>query len=243
MLTERDIESVQLMDYKLNRPVNLTKELINRYFQGMDLLTLLTESEKLPAVYTQPPPYKLIVIDEPPGPTLQIIYLSANYQDVMEGLTLKRTFEFENDDLIVKHDYLVIPKKARGKGSARKLLGIWFDQYMNMGVKQIHVHAGLKDGGLVWAKMGFNARFRNEMQQLLRFAEIKLAGKPELNDVKAIFDAYYSQEPDGKAFPIKYWAYIEEMEPILKNTRNNWHGWIDLTNSEELRNFKANVSR
>jgi hypothetical protein len=33
------------------------------------------------------------------------------------------------------------------------------------------------------------------------------------------------------------------MEPILKMEENNWHGWIDLTNPQELLNFKINVGR
>ena len=112
-----------------------------------------------------------------------------------------------------------------------------------MDVKEIHVHAGLKDGGLVWAKMWFKALYKYEMENILRSVEQLLGGAEEVKDIRAIFNAYYEKDINGRSFPIRNWANIEAIEPILKLDTNNWHGWIDLTNRQELLNFKKYVDR
>jgi len=95
----------------------------------------------------------------------------------------------------------------------------------------------LEDGGAVWAKAGFKALYRAEMQNILDEASVLMAGTAELALAMAHFNAYYGAEPDGNAFPIEDWVNIPGMEPVLKLQTTNWHGWIDLTNTDDLRNF------
>lgn len=70
-----------------------------------------------------------------------------------------------------------------------------------------------------------------------------MLGLEDYENVKAIYDHYYLNNPNGKAFPIRNWANIDTMEHVLKLDTNNWHGWIDLTNPLELLNFKKYVYR
>jgi hypothetical protein len=75
---------------------------------------------------------------------------------------------------------------------------------------------------------------------------ILVVAKRELNSeqyqaVEAIFDLYYTTEPNGTAFPIKDWALLGFMDDILKQV--DWHGRIDLTNEKEIGKFKKYVDR
>ena len=243
MTSEKDIEDAQRLGYHFDVPVNVATDQINRFFPGIELVILLERLENLLSAHTEVPTDKKIIINTIPSAYFQILYLSANYWNEDTGLTMSRYFEYEQDRLIVYHHYFVLPKSARGQGIGTKVQGAWLEQYMNMEVKEIHVHAGLKDGGLVWAKMGFKALYKHEMENILRSAEQLLSGTDELEAVKAIFDAYYEKDINGKSFPIRNWANIEAMKPILKLDTNNWHGWIDLTNPQELLNFKKYVGR
>jgi GNAT superfamily N-acetyltransferase len=243
MISEQDIEDVKALGYIVDVASPLAAQLLNSHFPGLDLAMLLAGIEELLDTHTKKPSHKRIVIDATPVPYFQILYLSDNYADKDTGLTMSRYFEYENGLLIVYHHYLVLPKSARGQGLGTRIMGLWFDQYVNMGVKEIRVHAGLKDGGAVWAKVGFKASEKYEMEDILQSARTMLAGSAALQDVEAIFNNYYQKEPEGKAFPIEDWANIDEMLPVLKLETNNWHGRIDLTNQEELLNFKEYVGR
>jgi len=120
-------------------------------------------------------------------------------------------------------------------------LAAFLEQYENMNAKEVRVWAGLEDGGAVWAKVGFKALYREEMQNILDEAGVLMAGTDALALAQAHFDAYYNAEPDGNAFPIEDWVNIPDIEPVLKQQTTNWHGWIDLTNADDLRNFKKYV--
>ena len=243
MVSEQDINDAKKLGYLVDVPSDLAAKQINDHFPGLELMTLLAGIETLLDAHTEKPANKRIVIEAAPAPYFQILYLSNNYADEDTGLTMSRYFEYENSRLIVYHHYLVLPKSTRGQGLGTKVMGLWFDQYVNMGVKEIRVHAGLKDGGAVWAKVGFKAPDKIEMENILQSARTILAGTEELQDVQAIFNNYYEKEPDGKAFPIEDWANIDGMLPVLKLETNNWHGRIDLTIQEELVNFKEYVGR
>jgi len=68
--------------------------------------------------------------------------------------------------------------------------------------------------------------------------------KPKV--LKAVIDTfndYYGKEPDGMAFPIQNWVPIPGMEEVLKKADSHWHGRIDLTNTQDLRNFKIYVGK
>jgi hypothetical protein len=241
MLTEQDIESIIQQGFIVDVPVEIAVSQLNEFFHGIELATLLRNVEQLLEEHTEKPIYKRLVIDTTPEPYFEIIYRSANHNDPKEGLMLIRAFQYKEGKLIVKHIYFSIPQNARMKGIGRKILGLFYDQYLLMDVKHIYLTTGLKDGGAVWAKLGFKALYKNEMEDILQSAEQMLKGTEDLEDVKAVFNAYYKREPNGKSFPIRQWVDIEAMIPVLNE--NTWNGWIDLTNTEELRNFKSNVGR
>jgi len=241
MVTETDIEYVKTLDYIVDIPSTLAVQQLNAHFPGIDLAGLLKQVDELLGEHADKPVYKRLVIDATPEPYFEIIYRSVNHSDPKNGLMLIRAFYYAEGALIAKHTYLSLPENARNQKIGTAILANFLDQYLNMGVQQIHLLTGLKDGGAVWAKMGFNALYRHEMEDILHAAEETFPGTAQLQLVKGIFDAYYKKEPNGRSFPIRRWADLEEMDQILK--QYGWHGWIDLTNREELRNFKENVGR
>jgi hypothetical protein len=117
------------------------------------------------------------------------------------------------------------------------------DQYCDECNGGLYEFAGLQDGGAAWAKLGFKALYKREMEIILKEAEKLLMGTPSFDLAKGFFDEYYANEPQGISFPIEDWVNIPAMAPVLKLPINNWHGWIDLTNPDELLNFKVNVGR
>lgn len=241
MIKPENIQLARALGYTLNA-IN-TNDLandLNRDFPGLQLDKLLNKFEELLAIYSTPPESKEIKYENTLEPLLRIRYLSANYDDEIEGLTLSRIFRYSQQKLIAEHEYLVLPEKARGQKIGKKVLSACLEQYLNMNVKEIHVHAGLKDGGAVWARVGFKAIFNFEMNRILTSAKQRLTAE-QYNDAKVLYDLYYDTEPHGASFPIEDWAHLDFMEDILKLDTNNWHGWIDLTNPQELLNFKNYV--
>ena len=62
----------------------------------------------------------------------------------------------------------------------------------------------------------------------------------EYHLIELLFDDHYTNFPDAP-FNIEDWARLSFMEAILRGS--DWHGEIDLTNPQELNNFKMYVSR
>jgi hypothetical protein len=182
---------------------------------------------------------KVISFDEKDPQELIIQYFSEDHDDPQNGLVFSRTFIKDNNEKTVMHDFFRIPKTARNQGHGKTMLKIGLQQYLNIGVDLIKVHAALEDGGFVWAKAHFTAVNKPEMSLILANAKLSLKAE-EFKKVKEVFDNYYNQEPDGKAFPINKWSSMPEMVSILRNS--DWHGEINLNNQELLTNFNDYVT-
>ena len=216
-------------------------KVINEHFKGFDIKTLVKDLERLLKPYAKEPISREIEVMDVP-PTLRIEYKSENYLDEKEGLYVSRTFRFEKDGLVVYHEMQQLPDLSRKQGMGKKIMSAFLEQYEKMEVKRIDLYAALSDGGAVWARFGFKAIKKSEMERILRQAERDLAGKDKiLKVVTDTFNSYYEKEPDGNAFPIQNWVAIPGMEAILKKVDSHWHGRMDLTNSKDLDSFKKYV--
>jgi GNAT superfamily N-acetyltransferase len=210
-------------------------EFVNRDFKGFDLREFVQQIEsKLQPVAEDVIRRKIILNEEVP-PKLVISYMTSNILDADHRLLFKRTFTKEVDAVHVKHDFLALPEAARGKRLGRKILQICLQHYLEMGVSKINVHAALETGGYEWTKAGFRATEPSEMAKILNDARSALTAA-QFTLVEKLYDNYYGKEPTGNAFPIIEWSGLPFMKSILKN--NDWHGELDLTNSEDLFNFK-----
>ena len=232
----RDVGEAINLGYSFNRATAEFAGLINRHFAGFRIVTIVKDLDRLLLPHISLPATKEIQLTDPP-PEMKVLFHALEPADRDKSLYVSRIFRYNGAKLIVDHEYLVLPKSSRGQGLGEKVLAAFLEQYQNMNVKEIRVWAGLEDGGAVWAKVGFKAFYRAEMQNILDVASVSMGGSAELALAQALFDAYYGAEPGGNAFPIEDWVNIPGMEPVLKLQTTNWHGWIDLTNTEDLRNF------
>jgi len=229
--------------YRLRPTLAEAVRITNKHFKGFNIAVLVRDLENLLKSYAKEPVEKEIYVSEPP-PTLRIEYKSENCFNEKEGLYVSRTITHENDELVAYHEMLMLPESSRKQGLGKKIIAAFLEQYENMEVKRINLYAALSDGGAAWAKFGFKATKRSEMERILLIAEQSLGEKSKkLKVVRDTFNNYYEKEPDGKAFPIQNWVAIPGMETILKKADSHWHGCMDLTNSKDLLNFKHYVGQ
>ena len=228
-----DISIIRALGYSFEGSPRPPHQFINDYFPNLDLVSALTAIDVPLSDTTNSALYRKIILDDG-KPELEVQFFSANYRDANEGLALSRIFRLESSGPVVTHELLRLPAHFRKRGISKIILTAMFQQYVNVGVKKILVHAALADGGLVWAKQFFMAIDKTEVKAILDKARAALTPE-QFRTVSVIFDHYYSQNPDGQAFPMYKWAELPFLEPILRGS--HWHGAVDLTNPVELTNF------
>jgi len=214
-------------------------DFINTNFSGLDLLQYLTDIDSLLNPMTSKKLFKVVSFSDKKPCELIVQYYSEDHGDKQNGLMLSRTFVKDKNGISVTHDFFRIPKPSRKMGHGKTMLKIGLQHYLNVGVYLIKVHAALEDGGYVWAKAHFAAINKRDMSIILASAKLSLT-VDEFKKVKDVFDNYYNQEPNGRAFPINKWSNMPEMEKILRGS--DWYGEINLKNQEILDNFNDYVT-
>jgi len=143
-------------------------------------------------------------------------------------------------EISVKHLYCLVPLPYQGKGLIKPIFQASLQQYVNMGIHKIVVHAGLGGGGYTWARHGFVAIDKTDVMIILENARKKLSPN-EMLPVEHIFSKYYQDHPEGSEFPMIAWAHLPGMKEVLRGA--DWHGELDLHNPEQFRNFSNYVFR
>jgi hypothetical protein len=213
-------------------------EFINTRFPNFDLLAVLDAINVTLSPTTSTTIYKKVILEEGLPPAIEIQFFSDDYADENNGLALVRTFTWEDKNLVVKHEFFRLPRRVRRTGISKKILLPLMQQYINMGVRKILVHAALEDGGFVWAKQFFMATKVSEVNLILAHAKGDLTPLQYMM-AKRIYDNYYVHNTAGQSFPMYKWAELPFMEPILRSS--TWHGAVDLTNPIELGNFTTHA--
>lgn len=94
-----------------------------------------------------------------PGHTGDSIRFSASQTYLINGveeqILIDRLFILNQGGKQVSHDWFEIPASLQGKGITKKVMLDSMALYERIGVKRISIHAGLSQGGYVWAKYGF----------------------------------------------------------------------------------------
>ena len=236
---EKDTGTIILLGYEFNgiRKAGFCK-FMKWYYQGFDLAQLLLQIDPLMTPHADTQLTRLISVDHE---DLRV-ELFNQYTSEDNALIFDRIFYKVKGRIHVSHEYLIIPVTARNQGLARKVLKASLQQYLKMGVKMVHVLAGLSIGAYVWATHGYVAVNRSEMDNILRRAGTELLPHQYLA-VKAVYDSYYSIHPKGVAFPIHQWADMEFMRVVLMNRESQWEGTLDLENEKQLRKFEKYVSK
>ena len=215
-------------------------DFINTNFPGLELLVWLTAVDSLLGGMSAKQLYKVVGFDNRDPFKLIIEYYSEDWDDNVNGLAFSRTLTKDKDFKIAAHDFFRIPLPHRMMGHGKTMLAYGLQQYLNVGVDAIRVHASLTDGGFVWARAYFQGVNRSEMELILADAKLSLS-EEQFKPVESIFDNYYNKNPDGKAFPINKWSNMDGMDRILRGA--DWHGELDLNKKELLAKFRNYVTR
>lgn len=239
-LSSADIAIIRSLGYSILSESTAPESFINTYFANLDLSTLLTKIDAiLRPYYKRNFRKELHLRDGIPSELLILIY-SNDDGEPDNDLALYRRFTFESPDLVVWHEFFRLPKEARGLGTSKLVSHALLQQYVNMGVKKVRIHAALSDGGYVWARSYFTADNKTEVDRILRKAQSRLDSK-EFAIAERIHNNYYTKYPDGKAFPMNKWAELAFMKNVLRGSQ--WYGTIDLKNPEQFNNFTRYVIR
>ena len=216
-VNKEEVEKVKTLGFILDcSNAIIPEEFVNTHFEGLELFNFFKLIDSLLKPHSAQPISKKLVLSDPP-PKLELIYLSG---DITDPLFLKRTFEINKGILEVSHDYFILPTTARNHKIGKKVLSACLNQYEKLGVAKISVHAGLEDGGFVWAKVGFKAINKQEVDVILKSASSQLPAS-EYQIAKAWYDDHYNTFPN-KPFNIEDWAGLTFMIPILRGS--DWHG-------------------
>lgn len=184
-------------------------------------------------------PIKRRIIYRESSQSLQVLFHNLT-DEIDEVVVFDRTFYKQKGELFVDHNYCLVPKIYQGKGLIKPVFQASLQQYVNMGIRKIIVHADLSGGGYTWARHGFVATNRNEVENILGAARKSLAIN-EFIPVEGIFRKYYRDNPAGTDFPMILWAGLPGMKDVLRGA--DWWGELDLHNSVQIRNFINYVFR
>ena len=240
LVTATEIAAIKLLGFKLTGMSALEHEFINKHFPNLDLFRLLRILDDIFTPLCSCDINKKVEFFDTKPPGIVIAIYTEGCSSEEANLAFCRIFTSENDELIVRHEFLKIPEIYRRRGVGKSVLTALLQQYVNMGIIKIKVHAGRADGGYVWGKHFFTADSKIEIDIILAAAEAAL-DSGQYKAVRRVYDNYYSRNPDGKTFPINKWAYLPFMEQVLKGSE--WHGTIDLKNPEQFNNFIRYVLR
>lgn len=211
---------------------------MNKEFINFNLVSLLNELELSLTPTTNLKITRQICYSINP-PTLEISF-GNEYATDDEALIFDRKFWKSHAVINVDHNMCVLPLNFQGKGVLKKVFQNSLQQYINMDAKIIHIYAGLNGGGYVWARHGFVANNKAEVETILNDAKMRLSAT-DFKPVEHIFNTYYAKSPNGISFPMRLWAMLDTMKPILMGA--HWQGHVNLDNSTQLRNFNSYVFR
>lgn len=235
----KDINKIKSFGYSFtnNNGHNLFR-LINDKFENFNLATLLEVIENRLILTSTTPVTKTIEFDY--SKSWLKIFIQNSFSSEDDALFIERNFYKKSKIIQINHDYCVIPKAYRGAKLIQYFFKESLQQYINIDATSIKVIAGLSGGGYVWARHGFVATRKKDVQIILEKAHSLLSLR-EYNIVKIIFDGYYSTNPRGRSFPIDLWSELPFMKNVLMQCY--WHGKLNLKNKNQLYNFINYVHR
>jgi hypothetical protein len=239
-LSTTDRERIEALGYVIEGlPADQKLEnLLPSLLPNFNLPSLLDVVEKHFAPTTSLP-IKRRIIYRDPSQSLQVLFHNLT-NEIDEVVVFDRTFYKQKGELFVDHNHCIVPKNYQGIGLIKPVFQASLQQYVNMDIRKIIVRAALGSGGYVWARYGFVAVNRNEVEKILKDAHNKLS----VNNFKLaekIFKKYYLDYPTGTNFPMILWTRLPAMKDILCGSE--WYGELDLHNPEQIRNFSNYVFR
>ncbi len=242
--TTTDRDAIEALGYIINNSNRDKADFVNflqSAYPNFNMLQLLQVVERIMIRATTLPIVKVITFDSLSSEVN--ISIHNHYPSETNAVIFQRRFQKTETEIVVHHDYFVLPETHRRLGLSKPVFQESLQQYINIGASKIHFHAGLSGGGYTWARHGFTVTNRDEVDEILRDARKKLFPAQVLS-IEKIYNHYYNNpDPDyhHMAFPVFLWANIPFMKDVLRGS--NWHGQLDLQNPEKITNFTNYVFR
>ena len=85
-------------------------------------------------------------------------FIFENTTDVLDDtVAFDRVVFWLDGEIIIEHRYCIVSLPYQGKGLIKPIFQESLQQYVNLGVRKVRVHAGFAGGGYTWARHGFVA--------------------------------------------------------------------------------------
>lgn len=172
------------------------------------------------------------------------VYFSENgyFPISFEGYLGRDVFSLERDfydrgkgGIIVEHSLFTLPRYARGQGTSKKILGIFFEQYKRMGVTEIRMHANLEVGGYTWARYGFRAT--NKAEALQAINKKKLSAE-QFQEARNIINGYYKENGLSKNEPFPMHLIADKPWGKKALLTTSWSGSLNLNDPAQVARFE-----
>jgi len=173
---------------------------------------------------------------------------------------------FSSDKGSVSHTLLELDSRDTGRGAVKKQFAASMDVYNDMGMSEVKVHGGLKNGFHTWARYGYDddrpPEWEDQAHDMISTAKKKLKNlspeaQQELNDLDAL-RIVHTGKPDyprimtAMKTPHLNRAWIDqkhgsrgEDSTFLSDAMawGDWHGTIRLDNEDQMRHLGNYVGK
>ncbi len=133
----------------------------------------------------------------------------------------------------VEHSLFTMDKALQGKGLSKDLFKIWHNQYKEMGIRKINLHANLSIGGYAWGKYGFSIKV-NSVKTLI--SKTFPVGNPAGKLAEKIFGQWKASNPNKDYFPMNLFSNVPDFKKYLLGS--DWHGILDMNDKTQLQIFE-----
>jgi len=175
------------------------------------------------------------------GPASFIIHVNAFSSEGCSLVVLKREFNFfRKENPFVEHSYFRLSEKLQGKGISKELFVSLYREYVEAGIKKIHLEANLSVGGYAWGRYGFGMEGEDNIRKWIlsnvKGSEVELKVQKEM---LAIVDTFYSQNSKDAIFPM----YLLVDNPHWRKyfLEKTWTGVLDLSNPVQKERFESYI--
>lgn len=171
--SETDVTSINNIGYQIISKGNISFEkFMQRAFPDFNLVSLLNGVETHFTPTSQTAISRKIYYDDTRN-ILRIEYQNK-YSSEDDALLFIRELIHNKGVIDIIHEFCVIPKNSRRTGLIKPVFQESLQQYINMNAKRILLHAALSGGGYTWAKYGFAALNKTEVDLILNKAKLGL---------------------------------------------------------------------
>lgn len=151
-----------------------------------------------------------------------------------DGWECSRMFYRDRDGTTyVEHSLFEVDAQYQGKGLSKAVLRAFYEQYRAIGIDRMEVHANIDVGGYTWARYGFQANSRSDVQYAINWNQLN---PTQQGYIRKMIEDWYSTRPDDSPFPIKKIADLTYGRTALLG--RDWFGTIDLRDASQREVFE-----